>query len=76
MRFDLDDSAPESIFTNRRHGIRQSDRSQTATATESLFPDAPHGFGNVDGGQATTVLVFANRFISIVYALNGRKVIT
>lgn len=32
--------------------------------------------GNLDAGEIGAILVFANRFISEIYFLNGRKVVT
>ena len=42
---------------------------------ESRVSDAGYGIANGHGGQAATLSVFINCFISTTYVLNGRKVI-
>ena len=43
---------------------------------KSPTSDAIHAVRNCDGSQVTTILVFASCFVSVICALNGRKVMT
>ena len=43
---------------------------------ERIPSDGRHAVGDGDGSQAAAAMVFANRFISTIYVLNGRKVMT
>ena len=49
---------------------------QTAATIESIITDGSHAIGDVDRNKTITAVVFANRFISEIYFLNGRKVVT
>ena len=43
---------------------------------KSIITYTCYAVGDGDRGKAGTRIVFANRFISTIYVLNGRKVMT
>jgi hypothetical protein len=49
---------------------------QIVATIESAISNVYHTAGNGDRSQADAKKVFANRFISEIYFLNGRKVVT
>ena len=71
---DFDNSNENEKFTQKSQKARK--RKTTKTITESWYIDARHAGGDLDWSQTAATRVFANRFISIVDAINGRKVIT
>lgn len=72
----LDGTSPKCFFSNRFYRFGYFYSSKVITSIERPSPDACRTVVDGDGGQTWTFHVFANSFISIVYALNGRKVIT
>ena len=66
----------ESMESDAGYRIANGHGSQAAATTESPIFDACHGIGDGHGSQAVTATVFASCFLSIIYALNGRKVAT
>lgn len=61
---------------NARHGVWDCDRLQGRATIKRTAANARHGLGYGDGQQGAATIVFANRFISEIYFLNGRKVVT
>ena len=66
----------ESTVSYARHAVANRDGGQAAASRESRASYARHAVGNRDGGQAAASRVFASLFLSAIYILNGRKVVT
>ncbi len=64
----------ESTLADGGYTVGDSDGCQSAAIIESIIADGCHAVGDGDGGKATTAREFAICFISMVYVLNGRKV--
>ena len=64
------------MFFYIRHTIGDGDGGQAGATLERTTSYARHTIGDGDGGQTRATLVFASRFISMTYSLNGRKVAT
>ena len=58
-----------------RNTIGYSDGGQARATIERIISYARHTIGDGDGGQAWATRVFASLLLSIIYILNGRKVI-
>ena len=67
-------TARESIVSYVCHAVSDSHGGKAATAGESSVSDGFHAVGDGHGGKAGTELEFANCFVSVVCALNSRKV--
>ena len=65
----------ESVLTNTCHTVGNSNWRQATTASESILTNTCHTVANGYRSQSTTVTVFASLLLSIIYILNGRKVI-
>ena len=50
--------------------------SQGAATLESTIPDTSNTVRNVNAGQGAAFRVFASIFLSAIYILNGRKVMS
>ena len=66
----------KSITSNARHAVRDGDRLKVAATFKGILFNARHVFRDNDRLKAGTIPVFANHFISEIYVLNGRKVVT
>ena len=69
-------TASESSIINALHAVWDGNRGQATTTRESITTDIRHAVRNGDRGQAATAMVFASLFLSAIYILNGRKVVT
>ncbi len=56
------------------HGVGDGDVRQAATIQERPIPDTGHGVGDGYAGQSDTLIVFVCCLVSVICALNGRKV--
>ncbi len=66
----------ERIISNACDAVRDGNACQSCAVTERIFSNACYAIANCDACQSCAVIVFANRFISEIYFLNGRKVMT
>ena len=66
----------EAAVSQSRDGVGNGDGGQTAAIPKAVIPQTRDGVGNGDESQIAAIIVFINRFISIAYTLNDRKVIT
>ena len=64
----------EAVISQTRDGVGNFDGGQTAATSEALISHTRDGVGNGDGGQTVAVIVSIISWLSILYALNGRKV--
>jgi hypothetical protein len=66
----------ESTLADSSHTIGNSDASKSTATIECIVADANHAIANGDAGKITASRVFASLFLSAIYILNGRKVVT
>ena len=65
----------EATFSQTGDGVGNRDARQARAQREALISQTGDGVGNRDARQARAVTVFASLLLSIIYILNGRKVI-
>ena len=68
-------AAKERTPADGRHGVRNRYARQARATRERTLADARYGARNRHARQARAVFVFASLLLSIIYILNGRKVI-
>ena len=61
---------------NTGHRVGDGDGLQGVATIKRTVANAGYGVGDGDGLQGKAIIVFANYFISAIYKLNGRKVVT
>ena len=64
----------ENVGAGFRNLFRMAVHVFQACSNERAISDACHAIGNDDSGQVVAATEFANCFVSVVCALNGRKV--
>ena len=67
-------AASESVSFDARRTVTNNNGGKASANSESRRTDTRHVVGEGDGGQACAAIVFVNAFISIICALNDRKV--
>ena len=65
---------PQSTIPNICHTIRNIDTFEGATSPKNSFPNICYTIRNVDAFEEITVRVSIIGWLSVLYALNGRKV--
>ena len=66
----------ERPLANAGHAIRDGDAGQAGAFIERIIANAGHAIGNSDACKTGAISVFASLFLSAIYILNGRKVVT
>ena len=66
----------ESIVADGGDAVGDGHRGKAAATRESRPADGGDAVGDGHRGKAAATRAFTNRFISVIYVLNGRKVMT
>ena len=75
MDFGQAQATIEAISSQPGDGVGNRDARQARAFIEATISQTGDGVGNRDARQARAVTVFASLLLSIIYILNGRKVI-
>ena len=69
-------AARKSRIADGCHAGGNLNACQARAARERIIADGCHAVGNLNACQARAAKVFVSCYVSVTYALNGRKVMT